>query len=127
MDKIDKMNEIEVIQYMLGIMSQIKLYHWSTMKYNVHKALNKLHENMGEHVDMFVESYIARYKKQPLKKWTITTKANTEVEKIVSWLEEHRDILDKMQKPFIKASELQNILQDMIADFDTAIYLCKLS
>jgi len=97
------------------------------MKYNVHKALNKLHENMSDHVDMFVESYIARYKKQPLKKWTITTKADTEVEKIVSWLEEHRDTLDKMQKPFAKATELQNIIQDMLADFDTAIYLCKLS
>jgi hypothetical protein len=121
------MDEVAVIQYMLGLLSQIKLYHWSTMKYNVHKALNKLHENVGEHIDVFVESYIARYKKQPLKKWTINTSANTEVDKVVLWLEDHRDKLDKMLKVFIKASELQNILQDMIADFDTAIYLCKLS
>jgi hypothetical protein len=121
------MDEVVVIQYMLGLLSQIKLYHWSTMKYNVHKALDKLHQNMGDHVDLFVESYIARYKKQPLKKWTITTKADTEVDKVVAWLEENRDNLDKMQKPFVKASELQNILQEMVSDFETAIYLCKLS
>ena len=121
------MDEVAVIQYMLGLLSQIKLYHWSTMKYNVHKALDQLHENMGDHIDVFIESYIGRYKKQPLKKFTINTSANTEVDKVIAWLEHERDNLDKMQKPFVKASELQNILQEMVSDFDTAIYLCKLS
>ena len=120
------MDEVVVIQYMLGILSQIKLYHWTTMKYSVHKALDQLYDQMGSHVDLFVESYIARYKKQPLKKFTIQTKANTEIENLNDWLEEQRDTLDKMQKPFVKASELQNILQEMIADIETAMYLCKL-
>ena len=120
------MDEVTVIQYMLGLLSQIKLYHWSTMKYGVHKALDDLYSKTGDHVDLFVESYIGRYKKQPIKKFTINTKANTEVDSLLDWLEEQRDALDKMQKPFAKASELQNILQEMMSDFDTAIYLCKL-
>ena len=112
---------------MLGLLSQIKLYHWSTMKYGVHKALDQLYDTTGTNVDSFVESFLGRYKKQPLKKFTINTKANTEIDTLITWLETERDNLDKMQKPFAKASELQNILQDMIADFDTAIYLCKLA
>jgi DNA-binding ferritin-like protein len=121
------MDEVAIIQYMLGLLSQIKLYHWSTMKYGVHKALDKLYDEMGTHIDTFVESFIGRYKKQPLKKFTIRTAANTEVENLITWLESERDTLDKMQKPFVKAAELQNILQEMVADFDTAIYLCKLA
>ena len=121
------MDEVQVIQYMLGLLSQIKLYHWSTMKYGVHKALDELYENTGTNVDIFIESYIGRYKKQPLKKFTINTSANTHVDGLLSWLESERDTLDKMQKPFAKATELQNILQEMMADFDTAYYLCKLS
>ena len=38
------MDEVSIIQYMLGIISQIKLYHWTTMKYGVHKALDDLYE-----------------------------------------------------------------------------------
>jgi DNA-binding ferritin-like protein len=121
------MDETHVIQYMLGILSQIKLYHWSTMKYNIHKALDDLHSKMGEHIDTFVEAYLGRYKKQPLKKFTITTAANTHVDTVINWLEDQRDVLDKMQKSFIKASELQNILQEMVADIEITIYLCKLS
>ena len=121
------MDETIVIQYMLGLISQIKLYHWSTMKYSVHKALDDLHSKTGEHVDIFVESYLGRYKKQPLKRFIITTTANTHVDGIVDWLGEQRDNLDRMQKSFIKASELQNILQEMVADFEVAMYLCKLS
>mgnify|MGYP003346446985 FL=1 len=121
------MDEVSIIQYMLGIISQIKLYHWTTMKYGVHKALDDLYEKTNTSVDKFVESFLGRYKKQPLKKFTINTKANTEIDSLITWLETERDNLDKMQKPFAKASELQNILQEMVADFDTAIYLCKLT
>lgn len=121
------MDELTIIQYMSGLLSQIKLYHWSTMKYGVHKALDKLYESTGTHIDSFVESFLGRYKKQPLRKFTIRTSANTEVDNLIIWLETERDNLDKMQKPFVKAAELQNILQEMVADFDTAIYLCKLS
>lgn len=112
---------------MLGLLSQIKLYHWATMKYSIHKALDELHSKIHTNVDKFVESYVGRFKKQPLKKFTIHTSANTNMDELITWLETERDNLDKMQKPLAKASELQNILQEMVADFDTAIYLCKLT
>ena len=121
------MDESNIIQYMLGLLSQIKLYHWATMKYSIHKALDELHSKTHTNVDKFVESYVGRFKKQPLKKFTIHTSANTNMDELMTWLETERDNLDKMQKPLAKASELQNILQEMIADFDTAIYLCKLT
>jgi DNA-binding ferritin-like protein len=120
------MDEVQVIQYMLGLLSQIKLFHWSTTRYVIHKALDELHEHTAKQVDLFVESYLGRYNKQPLKKFTIQTKATAEAELVHDWLVSQRDTLDRMQKTFAKASDLQNILQTMIADFNSTIYLCKL-
>jgi hypothetical protein len=121
------MDEIAIIQYTLGLLSQIKLYHWATMKYSQHKALDKLHEDMSDHIDIFVETYIARFKKQPLKKFKIISHSDSDVSNLIEYLEHERDVLDKMQKHFTKTSELQNILQEMVASIDTSIYLCKLS
>lgn len=121
------MDETTIIQYMLGILSQIKLLHWATMKYSEHKALDELHSKLSESIDLFVESYIGRFNKQPLKKFTITTKANSDTSKVVEYLNGEYENINKMRKHFTKTSELDNIIQDMLASIDTAIYLCKLS
>lgn len=121
------MEDRKILTYFMELLSQIKLFHWSTMSYAKHKALDDLHSVMSEKVDLFVESYIGKYKRQPLKIFEVNIVANTNTSNIENFLDTNREILDTLQKGFSKSSELQNIIQEMMTELNKAIYLCKLS
>lgn len=61
------MDEASVIRHVFFTLSQVKLYHWSTMSFAKHKALDDLHGSLSDKFDHLVECYIGRFKKQPLK------------------------------------------------------------
>ena len=123
------MAEQDIIQYFLGIVSQIKVFHWATMSYAKHKALDDLHGSLSEKVDSFVECYIGRYKKQPLKSFSIQIRAMSDTSGLEKYLDATHEQLMSMHKAFDKekATELCNILDEMMAEIDRTVYLCKLS
>lgn len=120
------LEENKVMEYFLGLLGQIKVFHWATMSYAQHKALDGFHESLSGLVDTFVEVYIGRYKKQPIKSFKITMDAVSDTSKLDKFLEVERENVRKMHPVFNKSSELQNILDEMLAAFDQAIYLCNL-
>ena len=120
------MDEQNITEYFLGLLGQIKLFHWSTMSYAQHKALDDLHSALSGHVDKFVEVYIGKFEKQPLKVFKIKMDATSDSKKLMKFLEDEREVLRKMHGQLTKSSELQNILDEMMADISTAIYLCNL-
>lgn len=120
------LEENKVMEYFLGLLGQIKVFHWATMSYAQHKALDEFHESLSGLVDKFVEVYIGRYKKQPLKSFKITMDAVSDTSKLDKFLETERETVRKMHPSFTKSSELQNILDEILAAFDQAIYLCNL-
>ena len=120
------MDEQNITEYFLGLLGQIKLFHWSTMNYAQHKALDELHSSLSDHVDKFVEVYIGKFDKQPLKVFKIKMEATSDSKKLMKFLEDEREIIRKMHGQLTKSSELQNILDEMMADISTAIYLCNL-
>jgi len=109
-----------------SILTQIKLYHWSTMQYGVHKALDDLHGSLSDKVDQFVESYIGRFKKQPLPAMTLKMEAVNDISKLEKYLEQARDSLKTIAKAVSKESQLLNILDEMVADIDKTVYLIHL-
>lgn len=123
------MAEADVIQYFMGLITQVKLFHWSTMSYAKHVALDKLHGALSEKIDSFVESYLGKFKKQPLKAFTIQTKAESDTSGLNKFLETTNEKLSIMHKMFEKekAPELANIIEEMMSEIDTTMYLCKLS
>ena len=123
------MEEQYILQFFVSLLTQIKLYHWSTMSYSKHKALDSLHESLSDKIDTFIECYIGKTKKQPLKVFTIKSSATTNAkgDNIDKYLESSRDEILNIHNKIIASVELQNILQDMMSLFDSAIYLCKLS
>ena len=38
------------IEYFLNLLNQIKLFHWTVMKYSEHIALDKLHSSLSENI-----------------------------------------------------------------------------
>jgi hypothetical protein len=121
------MEEATIMEKFLGMLGQIKVYHWATSSYSKHKALDELHGSLSDLVDKFVEVYIGKFKKQPLKVFKISMDAHSDTTKLDKYLETERETLRKMHGQFGKTSELQNILDEMMAAFDQAIYLCYLS
>ncbi len=51
----------EIVNLMMTLRDQIKLYHWQTMNYPRHIATNDLVTKLDANIDQFVEVYIGRY------------------------------------------------------------------
>ena len=69
-------------EYFLGLLGQIKLFHWTTRKYSSHKALDELHKNLGEDIDKFIEVYIGKNNLNVTEiiEFSITMKAKTMID-----------------------------------------------
>ncbi len=113
-------------EYFLGLLAQIKLFHWSIMKYSAHIALDKLHSELSENIDKFVEIYIGKFNKQPLNKFTINMTATSDCVNLYSYLDINRENLKKIRTSLNKTSELQNIIDEMLGNIDQCIYLLRL-
>lgn len=122
-------SEVTVIEYFLGLTAQVKLFHWSTMSYAKHVALDGLHGALSSKMDQFVECFLGKYKKQPLKSFSVQPKAISDTSGLDKFLENTYAQLENMHKMFEKekAPELANILEEMMAEIDKTMYLCKLS
>lgn len=121
------MEEAKLMQKFLGMLGQIKVFHWATMSYAKHKALDELHGSMSELVDKFMEIYIGKHKSQPLKSFKITMDAQSDTSSLMKYLESERESLRVIHGQMKKETELQNILDEMMGAFSQAIYLCNLS
>lgn len=116
-----------LMEKFLGMLGQLKVLHWATMSYAKHKALDDLHGELSGKVDEFMEVFIGKFKKQPIKAFKITMTAHSDVSKLDKYLESERESLRDLHSQFKKVTELQNILDEMMGAFDKAIYLCNLS
>ena len=118
------MTEDVLIKNVLFLLNQIKLYHWSTTSYAKHKALDDLHSTLSEKTDLLVESYIGKYKRQPLKNFTINLTMNTDVNQLVSFIESQRALF--VATNFSTAKELKNIIDEIVIELDKTLYLLNL-
>lgn len=120
-------HEKYLFEYFLSILGQIKVYHWSTMKYSTHKALDELHENLSSNIDDIIESYIGKFNIQPIKHFDINMSANSNVNNLIEFLEiEKINLKNIRSKHFKNCSELQNIVDEMLSSINKTIYLCNL-
>lgn len=120
------MDEATLIQHMFHLLTQLKLFHWTTMSFAKHKALDDLHSVLSDKVDVLVESYIGRFKKQPIKNFQIDVHVQSDSSKLERFLEEERSKLEAIAKQWKNAPELKNIVDEMAIELDKALYLCKL-
>lgn len=51
---------------------------------------------------------------------------NSDTSKLDKFLDDQRNVYDAISKAMKTAPELQNIIEEIIAEIDKAIYLCKL-
>lgn len=114
-------------EYFLGLLTQIKLFHWSVKSYSAHVALDKLHSTLSDNVDKFVEAYIGKYKLQPIQPFNINITATSNCQNIIEYLQSQYENIKKIRTGVNKATELQNIIDEMLGNIDQSIYLLNLN
>ncbi len=121
-------NEKYLFEYFLGLLGQIKVFHWATMSYSCHKALDDLHDSLSDQVDELMEVYIGKYERQPLNEFKISMNATSNTSNIIEYLKENREAIrgTLRNKHFKSCTEIQNILDTMLATISRSIYLLNL-
>jgi beta-phosphoglucomutase-like phosphatase (HAD superfamily) len=97
------------------------------MKFVHHKALDELHEALGKKIDLFMEAYIGRMKKQPLKKATITIKATTDAGDVEKYLDAEFAKIMSLSTKLDKYPELQNVLEEIATEIAKTLYICRMA
>jgi DNA-binding ferritin-like protein len=114
----------KIIQFAFGVINQVKLYHWATRGYSVHKALDKLHSSLSDNFDKLVEVYLGS--SGSVGKWSVSTSSDTNVKSIVPFLQKVLGSMAKLRSS-LKHTQMQNIIDEMSADIDQTLYLLRLS
>lgn len=116
----------EIINLMLTLRNQVKIYHWETMQYARHKSTDDLVDKLDDAIDKFVEVYIGKYGRPNLTARTGTLRlrnykdpeaANLLNEAIV-WMTTR---LPKLLSS--KDTDLLNIRDEIVADLNQTLYL----
>lgn len=119
----------DILQVMLLLRNQVKLYHWQTFEYSRHKATDKLVEKLDESIDKFTEVFMGKYgrphftpKNSTLKLHDITDKkAINTLNDCVNYL------ITELPKKLKKTdTDLLNIRDEILADINQARYLFTL-
>ena len=112
----------------LGLLSQIRIYHWQTKSYAEHQALGSLHDTLNGLVDEFMEVYMGRYGTIVAKeKFEFTCENYSEgsskelMDKCISYLKE--DVTKGLPED---DTDLLNIRDEMIAAMNKTKYLLRL-
>lgn len=119
----------EIIQVMMTLRDQIKVYHWQTMSYPRHKATDELVSSLDEKIDSFVETYMGKYGRPKFTTKTgmirvanfHDTKGPELLHHAIAWL------THKLPK-HLKATDtdLLNIRDEILGDLNKSLYLFTL-
>jgi hypothetical protein len=119
------MSENIYSEFFLGFLGQIKLFHWYAIKYSEHIALDNLHISLSENIDKFMEIYIGKFNKQPIKPFIITMNATNEINNMRTYLNTQIEMLKKIRSNCNKSPELQNIIDEMYGNINQCIYILR--
>ena len=61
-NKSVKQSQKTVILTFLTFLNTVKLFHWKTFQYSIHKATDELYSKIGENIDRFVEVMLGKKK-----------------------------------------------------------------
>ena len=119
----------QIVNLMLTLRNQVKIYHWETMQFARHKATDELVEKLDGNIDKFVEVYIGKYGRPILTAKTgriqirnyNDTEAPVLLQEAIAWLTTSLPtLLGKGD------TDLLNIRDEILADLNQTLYLFTL-
>ena len=120
----------EIVNLMLTLRNQVKIYHWETKNFARHKATDELVDKLDDNIDKFVEVYIGKYGRPNLNARTGTIKirnfndqeAPVLLNQAIDWMTTKLPTLLNS-----KDTDLLNIRDEIIADLNQTLYLFTLA
>lgn len=124
------MGTIDVVKSFFHMLMNLRLYHWQTASYARHVAVGNLYDTLSELIDKFVEVYMGRYGRPMLEdgSMNISVKEMTD-EKAHEYMQEYTYFLKKEIPKHLKSTDtdLLNIRDEMLGEFNKVLYLFTLS
>jgi len=124
------MGTVDVVKVFFHMLMNLRLYHWQTGSYARHVAVGNLYDTLSDLIDKFVEVYMGRYGRPVLDDGSIniTVKEMTD-EKAHEYMQEYTYFLKKEIPKHLKSTDtdLLNIRDEMLGEFNKVLYLFTLS
>lgn len=116
-----------IVEAMLTIRNQVKLYHWQTRSFARHKATDDLTATLDELIDKFVEVYMGKYGR-PKVSGSIKLH-NFSESAAKSFVAKQTDYLSKVLPKKIKTTDtdLLNIRDEILGEVNKVLYLFTLA
>lgn len=119
-----------LISVVLSTLNQLKVYHWTTKSYAVHKALDELQAKLQDAFDRLVECFIGSRDDFDFGIFEGKTVFNSasHVDNIIDYVRDRIEVLSsiRVSRDFENMPSLQNIIDDIVGDLQQGIYLLRL-
>jgi DNA-binding ferritin-like protein len=116
----------KIVVNFFEMLNLIKLYHWKTKVFSQHKATDKLHEQLSENIDRFVEVLLgkdeSRIKMLEKNMKLMDSEDETDFKSKIFGYRAYLIDLDKLFDEK-KDSDLRNIRDEMLANVNQFLYL----
>ena len=120
----------EIVNLMLTLRNQVKIYHWETKNFARHKATDELVDKLDDNIDKFVEVYIGKYGRPNLGGRTSRIMirnfndrdAPILLKQAIDWLTSKLPTLLNA-----KDTDLLNIRDEILSDLNQTLYLFTLT
>ena len=119
----------DIINILLTLRTQIKIYHWQTGSFARHKSTDDLVSSLDENIDKFVEVHMGRYGVPHFSKKSGKIVVHDAADKsAANLLHAGVEFLQKNLHKFLKKTDtdLLNIRDEILADLNKAIFLFRL-
>ena len=125
----------QMITYMLQMLMTVKLYHWNTLSFSVHKATDELYGELNTLIDQFVEVLLGKHnnvdernKQEILTIKTLHLHNYKDNGKFKQQMETYKKYLVDLNKYFSNGenTDLLNIRDEILATLNKISYLLTL-
>jgi DNA-binding ferritin-like protein len=124
----------EITKNFLELLLVIKLYHWKTHSYAVHKATDDLYGELNTNIDKFVEVLLGKtsIRTNLLKQKTIQLIDLTSKGQLIQIVEKFKEYLvglsnNKFMQQTMENTDLLNIRDEILSNLNQFLYLLTLS
>lgn len=119
----------KLISFFFQLSNQVKLYHWQTRSYARHTASDKLHAEIAETSDKFMEVYAGKYGRTALKLTDAVASVkvyNLTDAQMTAYLSKVGEFLSKELPGLIdsaKDTDLLNLRDELLGIINQSLYL----
>ena len=124
----------EITKNFLELLIAIKLYHWKTHSYAVHKATDDLYGELNTNIDKFVEVLLGKtsIRTNLVKQKTIQLVDLTSKAQLIQLVKNFKDYLvglsnNKFMLQTMANTDLLNIRDELLANLNQFLYLLTLN